>query len=130
MTRLTYKTPHAHPYTPTYMCILLHKVKFFLCNTGCIAIHISYVKSLHAFFLLRLSLLSKVKTVESCLTLCTPDPMVYTVHGMFQARILELVLVTALCNSTGYSPPGSSVHGILQARILEWIAIPFSRVSS
>ena len=23
-----------------------------------------------------------------------------------------------------YSPPGSSVHGIFQARILEWIAIP------
>ena len=24
-------------------------------------------------------------------------------------------------------PPGSSVHGIFQARILEWVAIPFSR---
>ena len=29
-----------------------------------------------------------------------------------------------------YSPPGSSVHGIFQARILEWVAIPFSRGSS
>ena len=29
-----------------------------------------------------------------------------------------------------YSPPGSSVHGIFQARILEWIAIFFSRGSS
>ena len=28
------------------------------------------------------------------------------------------------------SPPGSSVHGIFQARILEWDAIPFSRGSS
>ena len=28
------------------------------------------------------------------------------------------------------SPPGSSVHGILQARILELVAIPFSRGSS
>ena len=26
--------------------------------------------------------------------------------------------------------PGSSVHGIFQARILEWVAIPFSRGSS
>jgi len=26
------------------------------------------------------------------------------------------------------SSPGSSVHGIFQARILEWVAIPFSRV--
>ena len=25
------------------------------------------------------------------------------------------------------SPPGSSVHGIFQARILEWVAISFSR---
>ena len=28
------------------------------------------------------------------------------------------------------SPPGSSVHGVFQARILEWVAIPLSRVSS
>ena len=28
-----------------------------------------------------------------------------------------------------YSPSGSSVHGIFQARILEWVAIPFSRGS-
>ena len=28
------------------------------------------------------------------------------------------------------SPPGSSVHGIFQARVLEWGAIPFSRGSS
>ena len=28
------------------------------------------------------------------------------------------------------SPPGSSVHGIFQARILEWGAISFSRASS
>ena len=29
-----------------------------------------------------------------------------------------------------YSPLGFSVHGIFQARILEWVVIPFSRVSS
>ena len=40
----------------------------------------------------------KVKVVQSCLTLS--DPLVYTVHG------------------------------ILQARILEWVAVPFSRGSS
>ena len=28
------------------------------------------------------------------------------------------------------SPPGSSVHGIFQARILEWVAVSFSRASS
>ena len=41
---------------------------------------------------------SEVKVAQSCLTLC--DPMDYTVHGIFQARILE------------------------------WGAFPFSRVSS
>ena len=33
----------------------------------------------------------KVKVTQSCLTLC--DAMVYTVHGILQARILELVAV-------------------------------------
>ena len=31
------------------------------------------------------------------------------------------------CDHTDGSPPGSSVHGIFQARILEWVAISFSR---
>ena len=35
-----------------------------------------------------------------------------------------------LCNPMDCSPPGSTVHGIFQARILEWVAISFSRVSS
>ena len=35
-----------------------------------------------------------------------------------------------LCNPMDCSPPGSSVHGIFQARILEWVAISFSRGSS
>ena len=33
-----------------------------------------------------------------------------------------------LCNPMDCNPPGSSVHGIFQARILEWIAISFSRL--
>ena len=35
-----------------------------------------------------------------------------------------------LCDPTYYSPRGSSVHGIFQARILEWVAISFYRGSS
>ena len=30
------------------------------------------------------------------------------------------------CNPMDYSPPGSSVHGFFQARILEWVTISFS----
>ena len=39
-------------------------------------------------------------------------------------------LCPTLCNPMDYSLPGSSVHGIFQARVLEWVAISFSRVSS
>ena len=35
-----------------------------------------------------------------------------------------------LCDPTDCSPPGFSVHGIFQARILEWVAVFFSRGSS
>ena len=42
---------------------------------------------------------SESEVRQSCLTL--PDPM-------------------------DYGPPGSSVHGIFQARVLEWVAISFS----
>ena len=39
-------------------------------------------------------------------------------------------LCPALCDPMDCSLPGSSVHGIFQARILEWAAISFSRGSS
>ena len=35
-----------------------------------------------------------------------------------------------LCDLMNYSPPDSSVHGIFQARILEWVTISYSRGSS
>ena len=35
-----------------------------------------------------------------------------------------------LCDPIDHSPPGSSVHGTFQARILEWIAIAFSHQQS
>ena len=39
-------------------------------------------------------------------------------------------LCLTLCNPMDCRPPGSSVHGIFQARILEWVATSFSRISS
>ena len=35
-----------------------------------------------------------------------------------------------LCDPIDGSPPGSSVHGIFQARVLEWGAIAFSDISN
>ena len=41
-----------------------------------------------------------------------------------------LISHVRLCNSMDCSPPGSSVHGIFQARILEWVTISFPKGSS
>ena len=42
------------------------------------------------------------------------------------AAAKSLQLCPTMCDSTDGSPPGSSVHGIFQARVLEWGAIAFS----
>ena len=42
----------------------------------------------------------------------------------------EQLLCPALCDTMDYSPPGFSVHGILQVRILELVVISYPRVSS
>ena len=42
-------------------------------------------------------------------------------------RAKQLQSRPTLCNLMDYGPPGSSVHGIFQARILEWVAVSFSR---
>ena len=39
-------------------------------------------------------------------------------------------LCPTLCDPIDSSPPGSTVHGIFQARVLEWGAIAFSDVKS
>ena len=43
---------------------------------------------------------------------------------------LKVTQLCLTCDPMDCSPPGSSVHGIFQARILEWVAISFSRGSS
>ena len=43
---------------------------------------------------------------------------------------MYVCLVLTLCDPMDCSLPGSSVHGIFQARILEWVAIFSSRGSS
>ena len=44
--------------------------------------------------------------------------------------VLSLLVVSNSFDTMDCSPSGSSVHGIFQARILEWVAIPFSWGSS
>ena len=112
------------------------------------------------FLLQRMKVKSASEVAQSCPTLS--DPMVCSlpgssIHGIFQARVLELHGVNQNSSPSHLSrKPGSPglapfpvcevkiaqlcltlcdsmdyiVHGILQARILEWIASPFSRESS
>ena len=43
---------------------------------------------------------------------------------LFATKSLQSCLT--LCDLMNYTLPGSSVHGTFQARILEWVAMPFS----
>ena len=99
---------------------------------------------------------SESEVAQSCPTLS--DPMDCSlpgssVHGIFQARVLEWVaiafssiyayylyiriyvvlscsVVSDSFNLKNCSPSGSSLYGISQARILDWVAISSSRGSS
>ena len=59
-----------------------------------------------------------------------PAPWLQTIHKATVIKLLVTQSCPTLCDLMDYSLPGSSVHGIFQARILEWVAIPFSRGSS
>ena len=64
----------------------------------------------------------RVSGLKVSIRLETRSPVVCTwVH----AKSLQLCLT--LCNPIYCSLPGSSVHGIFQARILQWVAMPSSR---
>ena len=49
---------------------------------------------------------------------------------LLRACMLSHSVVSNSCDPMGCSLPGSSVHGIFQARVLEWVAIFFARASS
>ena len=55
----------------------------------------------------------------------SPKPCTYTSY--IYAMCSVTVSCLTLCDPMDYSPPDSSVHGIFQARILEWVAISYSR---
>ena len=43
--------------------------------------------------------------------------------GTYKVKVLVIQSCLTLCDSMGCSLPDSSVHGIFQARILEWVAV-------
>ena len=56
---------------------------------------------------------------------CPSDTILYFKS---EVKVLVTQSCLTLCNPMNCSPPGSSVHGTFQARILEWVAIFFSRI--
>ena len=83
---------------------------------------------------------SESEVAQSCPTLSDPmdcSPPGSSIHGIFQARVIEWGLIQAaadaaakslqlcptLCDPIDGSLSGSPVPGILQARTLEWVAI-------
>ena len=64
----------------------------------------------------------------SNISIMNTDYLINCVPATACAKSLQSCLT--LCNPMDCSPPGSSVHGIFQARILEWGAAFSSRGSS
>ena len=60
----------------------------------------------------------------------TKDPDRSTEKGCVHACLLSRSVVSDSCGPMDCGPPGSSVHGVFQARILEWVAISYCRGSS
>ena len=54
------------------------------------------------------------------------SPRVVTGRTAAATAAKSLQSCPTLCDPIDGSPPGSSVHGIFQARVLEWGAIAFS----
>ena len=85
----------------------------------------------HLFVFGFISIIVKSEVAQSYPPLCDPVDCSLpgsSVHGIFQARILEWVAISF--SKVSCYVVRLYVHGILQARILEWVAFPFSRGSS
>ena len=65
----------------------------------------------------------KVDIIGCCACMSSPFFILYSESEVAQS-------CPTLCDPMDCSLPSSSVHGIFQARVLEWIAISFSRRSS
>ena len=59
-----------------------------------------------------------------CLFKVSSEMIQLYIH-MYPSSVCVQLCLT-LCDPVGCSPPGSSVHGIFQAGILEWVAISSS----
>ena len=68
--------------------------------------------------------------ISGCASRASDLSLWLTIRGGLKVKVLITQSCLTLCNPMDYSLPGSSVHGIFQARILEWVDIPFARCTS
>ena len=59
-----------------------------------------------------------------------PTVAIFMAASSLEVKVKSLSHVQLFSDPMDCNLPGSSVHGIFQARVLEWIAISFSRGSS
>ena len=83
----------------------------------CLCIYVYYICS------------SVSASVNVCVACTMPGCMAYTCAYVYVPCACVLSHIR-LCNPMACSLPGSSVHGIFQARVLEWVALSFFRGSS
>ena len=67
--------------------------------------------------------------IISCLCIILIMPLLLTNYYKI-VHVQSLSCAQLFCDPMKFSPPGSTVHGIFQARILEWVGISYSRGSS
>ena len=68
--------------------------------------------------------------LHSSLLVSADSHPIMQMYQLNRSPVCAFSRIWLFCDLVDCSPPGSSVHGIYQARILEWVAISFSRGSS
>ena len=81
---------------------------------------------MYPFFFRFLSLICYYRMLSRALVLYSRSLLVICFIYLCVCVCVCVQLCLTLCDPMDCSPPGCSVHGIFQARILEWVAIPFS----
>ena len=75
-----------------------------------------------------LKIFNKIR--KQCLKTYGMPQKQFSKGSLWEKKVLVAQSCPILCDPMDCSPPGSSVHGIFQARILDWVAISFSSGSS
>ena len=70
----------------------------------------------------------QLKILHAAIKTCSQINKLIKKKRYHSILLLLLSCVRLFCDPMDHSPPGSSVHGIFQARILEWVAIDFPSI--